>query len=68
MIGRGIATRIALAALASAAVGLAILAVGVTVVGGDVFRALMAEAGVSADHAQAMYDRSVTTVLLPEDY
>jgi len=64
MIGRGIATRIALAALASAAVGLAILAIGVTVVGGDVFRSLMAEAGISADHAQAMYDRSVTTVVI----
>jgi signal transduction histidine kinase len=64
MIGRGIATRIALAALASAAVGLAILAVGVTVVGGDVFRGLMAEAGISADHAQDMYDRSVTTVVI----
>ena len=64
MIGRGIATRIALAALASAAVGLSILAIGVTVVGGELFRALMAEAGVSADHAQAMYDRSVTTVVI----
>lgn len=64
MIGRGIATRIALAALASAAVALAILAVGVTVVGADVFRTLMAEAGISADHAQAMYDRSVTTVVI----
>jgi two-component system sensor histidine kinase BaeS len=64
MIGRGIAIRIALAALVSAGAGLVILAVGVTVVGADVFRALMAEAGISADHAQAMYDRSVTTVVL----
>jgi len=64
MIGRGIATRIALAALASAALGMAILAVGVTVVGADIFRGLMAEAGVSADHAQAMYDQSVTTVVI----
>jgi two-component system sensor histidine kinase BaeS len=64
MIGRGIATRIALAALVSAGVGLAILAVGVTVVGADIFRSLMAEAGVSADHAQAMYDQSVTTVVV----
>ena len=64
MIGRGVATRIALAALASAGVGLAILAIGVTVVGADVFRSLMADAGVSADHAQAMYDQSVTTVVL----
>ena len=64
MIGRGIATRIALAALASAALGLAILAVGITVVGAEIFRQLMVEAGDSADHAQAMYDESVTTVVL----
>ena len=54
MIGRGIAGRIALAALASAGVGLAILAIGVTVVGADIFRGLMVEAGDSAEHAQAM--------------
>src|SRR4029079_12682291 len=64
MIGRGIATRIALAALASAALGLAILAVGITVVGAEIFRQLMVDAGDSADHAQAMYDESVTTVVL----
>ena len=64
MIGRGIALRIALAAMASAAVGLAILAVGVTVVGSDVFTELMMEAGDSAEHAQAMYDESVTTVVV----
>ena len=64
MIGRGIATRIALAALASAAVGLVILAIGITVVGREAFRTLMIEAGVSAEHAQAMYDQSVTTVVL----
>ena len=63
-IGRGIATRIALAALASAGVGMAILAIGVTVVGADIFRGLMVEAGDSADHAQAMYDESVTTVVI----
>ena len=64
MIGRGIAARIALAALASAAVGLIILAVGVAVVGADVFTALMVEAGDSADHARAMYDESVTVVVI----
>ncbi len=64
MIGRGIAARIALAALISAAVGLAILAIGVTVVGADSFKALMAEAGISADHAQRMYDQSVSTVVV----
>ncbi len=64
MIARGIAGRIALAAIASAAVGLVILAVGVAVVGADVFTELMMEAGDSAEHAQAMYDESVTTVVI----
>jgi two-component system, OmpR family, sensor histidine kinase BaeS len=64
VIGRGIAARIALAALISAGVGLAILAVGVIVVGAQSFKALMEEAGVSADHAQQMYDQSVRTVAL----
>jgi signal transduction histidine kinase len=64
VIGRGIATRIALAAIASAAVGLVILAVGVAVVGADVFTELMMEAGDSAEHARAMYDDSVTTVVV----
>ncbi len=62
--GRGIALRIALAAFISAAVGIVILAVGVAVVGAEIFRALMVEAGDSADHAQAMYDESVTTVVI----
>ena len=64
MIGRGIAVRIALAALVSAAVGLAILAAGVTVVGAESFKAIMAEAGITADHAQRMYDQSVSTVVV----
>ena len=64
MIGRGIATRIALAALVSAAVGLAILGGGVLVVGADVFTELMVESGDSADHAREMYDQSVTNVAL----
>jgi two-component system sensor histidine kinase BaeS len=64
MIARGIAGRIALAAIASAAVGVIILAVGVAVVGADVFTALMMEAGDSAEHARDMYDDSVTTVVI----
>ncbi len=64
MIARGIAARIALAAILSAAVGLAILAIGVAVVGADIFTALMVEAGDSADHAREMYDSSVTTVVV----
>lgn len=61
---RGIATRIALAALASAGIGLLILVVGVVVVGGRVFTDLMMQAGDSAEHARAMYDESVTTVVI----
>jgi len=64
VIARGIAGRIALAAIASAAVGLVILAVGVAVVGADIFTALMVEAGDSADHAREMYDSSVTSVVI----
>jgi signal transduction histidine kinase len=64
MRSRGIATRIALAALASAAIGLVILALGVTVVGGQVFTDLMMKAGDSAEHARRMYDQSVTTVVI----
>ena len=64
MSGRGIATRIALAALAAAGVGVVILAVGVLVVGGQVFTDLMTQAGDSAAHARAMYDESVTTVVV----
>lgn len=62
MIARGIAARIALAAALSAAVGLGILVVGVTVVGSQVFTDLMVEAGDTAEHARAMYDDSVTNV------
>jgi two-component system sensor histidine kinase BaeS len=61
---RGIAARIALAALLSAAVGLVILASGVLVVGGQLFMDLMTQAGDSAAHARTMYDASVTTVVV----
>lgn len=64
MIARGIAGRIALAAIASAAVGLVILAVGVAVVGADAFTDLMMEAGDTAEYAREMYDDSVTTVVV----
>lgn len=64
MIARGIAGRIALAAIVSASVGLAILAVGVAVVGADIFTELMVKAGDSATHAREMYDSSVTSVVI----
>jgi signal transduction histidine kinase len=62
MIGRGIATRIALAAVISVAVGLTILAVGVFVIASDVFMHLMVDAGEDAELAREMYDHSVTNV------
>lgn len=64
VIARGIASRIALAAIASAAVGLLILVIGVAVVGAEVFTALMMELGDSAEHARDMYADSVTTVVI----
>jgi len=63
-VGRGIGLRIALAAIASSALGVVIVAVGVGVVGAEIFTALMVEAGDSAEHAHAMYDQSVTVVVL----
>jgi signal transduction histidine kinase len=62
--GRGIAARIALAAVVAAAVGLAVLALGVTVIGGQSFADLMVVAGDTADHAHEMFDDSVTRVVL----
>ena len=40
------------------------MAIGVGVVGAEIFTALMVEAGDSAEHAHAMYDQSVTIVVL----
>jgi len=64
MIGRGIAGRIALAALVAAAVGLAILALGVMVIGGRTFTDMMVGAGDTTEHAREMYDQSVTSVVV----
>jgi signal transduction histidine kinase len=60
---RGIAIRIALAALAAAAIGLVIVVGGVLVVGGQVFTDLMMAAGDSAEHAQEMWNHSVPGVV-----
>lgn len=59
----GLAFRIAIAALLAASLGLAILVVGVLVVGADVFESLMLEAGETADSAAAMFEASVTQVV-----
>lgn len=64
MIGRGIAARIFLAALASAAVGLTILVLGVVLVGAATFETMMVDAGDTAAHAREMYDASVTRIVL----
>jgi len=60
---RGIATGIALAALAAAAIGLVIVVGGVLLVGGQVFTDLMMKAGDSAEHAREMWDHSVPGVV-----
>jgi signal transduction histidine kinase len=62
--GRGLATRIALAALVTAGSAVAVLAFGVAVVGGDAFAALMMAHGETAEAAQAMFDQSVRGVLI----
>lgn len=64
MIGLGIASRIALAALASAAVGLTILALGVLVIGSHTFMDLMVAAGDSSADARAMFDAAVGQVVV----
>jgi two-component system, OmpR family, sensor histidine kinase BaeS len=64
MTGRGIAGRMAAAALVAASAGLAITAIGVMVVGAQTFTDLMVDAGDTAAHAREMFDASVTKVLL----
>src|SRR3954468_4402515 len=61
---RGIGTRIALAALASATIGIVIVVGGVLIVGSQVFTDLMMKAGDSAAHAREMWDHSVPGVAL----
>jgi signal transduction histidine kinase len=60
---RGIAFRIALAGLASASLGVAIVTLGVGIVGGEIFTQLMLQHGESAATAHAMFDQSITAVL-----
>ncbi|HSV93878.1 MAG TPA: ATP-binding protein [Desulfobacterales bacterium] len=64
MRARGIGSRILAASLVVVAVALGIVAIGVLRVGGDLFASLMAAAGDPADHARAMFDESVTVVVL----
>ena len=62
--GAGIALRIALAAIASVAVGVTIVALGATLLGGDAFTQLMTLHGSSAESARRMFDDSVTRVVI----
>jgi signal transduction histidine kinase len=61
---RGLAARIALAALAPAGLAVVVLAAGVAVVGADAFEALMMAHGETAEAAQTMFDGSVRGVLI----
>jgi two-component system sensor histidine kinase BaeS len=60
----GISGRILAASLAVAGIALLIVAIGVLRVGEDSFEALMVAAGVSTEHARAMFDDSVTVVFV----
>lgn len=60
----GVAVRIAFAALITAGLAVAIVVGGVLVVGGDTFARLMEEHGGSTAEAHAMFDESVTVVLV----
>lgn len=61
---RSFAARIALAAMLVAALSLALVAVGVLVIGASVFDRLMAEHGASAAVSHAMFNDSITRVLV----
>ena len=59
----GIGVRIAIAAVATSVVGVAILGAGVMIAGGDAFTALMIEHGSSAAEAAEMFDTAVRGVV-----
>ena len=61
---RGVGARIAVAAVLTTALAVGIVAFGVVVVGGSVFADLMMKHGATAATAHAMFDQSITLVLL----
>jgi two-component system sensor histidine kinase BaeS len=61
---RGVGARIALAAVLTTSLAVTIVALGVVVVGGSVFADLMMKHGATAEAAHAMFDQSITLVLL----
>ncbi|MBA3779724.1 MAG: HAMP domain-containing histidine kinase [Chloroflexi bacterium] len=60
----GIAARVAVAALATAGLGLAIIAAGVAIVGQSIFMDLSAAHGEPLTEAQQMFDASIMRILL----
>ena len=60
----GIATRIVLASLVVVAIALAILAIGVMRIGSETFMHLMQAIGAPTDEAAAMFQASVTEILV----
>jgi signal transduction histidine kinase len=61
---RGVGARIALAAVITTALAVGIVSFGVVFVGGAVFADLMMKHGATAATAHAMFDQSITVVLL----
>lgn len=61
---RGVAGRIALASLAASGLALLVEAAGVLGVGSSIFQRLMIEHGATAQLAHAMFDESVTRVVI----
>jgi len=61
---RGVAARIALAAVLSASIAVAVVSLGVILVGSAIFAELMMQHGSSAEEAHQMFDQSVTVVVL----
>lgn len=61
---RGIGSRIAFVAILTTLMAVGIIALGVTVVGGQIFTNLMAEHGESTEGARSMFDASVSIVVL----
>ncbi len=61
---RGVGFRIAAAAIATTAFGVGIVTLGVLVVGADTFARLMVQHGASTETAHAMFNESITIVLV----
>jgi signal transduction histidine kinase len=61
---RGVGSRIALVAILTTLMAVGIIALGVTIVGAQIFMGLMTAHGESTERARAMFDASVTIVVV----